>query len=124
MFAVFVREQQFDLIFMAQRTTMAISTPSISPSIHFLIIWNLHSSGILFQLIIFLRSKITLSFINIRAKGCELLEKANPFITRFRKGKRNKQMGKFYKQVHDKCTAGNRNDLIQDAFNRLRNRVD
>ena len=65
-----------------------------------------------------------LCFINIIAKGCKMLEKANPFVTRFRKGKRTEQMGKFYKEVHDECTSENGNDLIQNAFNRLRNRVD
>ena len=29
-----------------------------------------------------------LCFINIRAKGRQMLEKVNPFVTRFRKGKR------------------------------------
>ena len=65
-----------------------------------------------------------LCFINIRAKGRKLLEKANPFVTRFRKGKQTERMGRFYKQVHDECTAENGNDLIQVAFNRLQNRVD
>ena len=60
-----------------------------------------------------------LCFVNIIAKGFELLEKANPFITQFRKGKGNEQMLKFYRQVHDGCTAGTGNDLIQGAFNRL-----
>ena len=60
-----------------------------------------------------------LCFVNIRMKGRELLEKANPYITRFRKGKQNEGMGTFYKTVHDECMSNNGNDLIQNVFDRL-----
>ena len=52
-------------------------------------------------------------------KGRELLERANPYIIRFRKDKQNECMGKFYKLVHDECMSKNGNDLIQNAFDRL-----
>ena len=57
-------------------------------------------------------------------KGRELLEKANPYITRFRKGKRNERMGTFCKTIHDECMSDNGNDLIGNVFDRLRNKSD
>ena len=65
-----------------------------------------------------------LCFVNIRMKGRELIQKANPYVTRFKKGKRNERMGAFYKTVHDECMSENGNDLIGNAFDRLRNKSD
>ena len=65
-----------------------------------------------------------LCFVHIQMKGRESLEKANPYITRFRKGKQIERMGRFYKTVHDECMSDNGNELIKNAFERLQNKTD
>ena len=64
-----------------------------------------------------------LCFVDVNAKGREILEKMNPAVTRFRKRKRSDRKNQFLESVFDDYNAVDDNECVDLAFSRFLNKL-
>ena len=65
-----------------------------------------------------------LCFVDIMTVGREMMERANPMMTQFKKKKRVERMVDFYEKIFDKCTKNLGDDVIDCMFERFKNQID
>ena len=60
--------------------------------------------------------------IDIRKEGRNIMKKANPKLTRYKKKQRNDRMSKFFDSVHEDIFQSNKSDMVLRAFDRFINK--